>query len=93
MSRTGGALGIEPVGDPGGVDPGPPHRQHQHGGLQRAERGQVLKQAVRKLRDREHEHQVEEQFDVGDAAVLVAAAGAQVVGARRKRTAGRERRH
>ena len=31
----------------------------------------MLEQTVRELRDREHEHQVEEQLDVGDAMVLV----------------------
>ena len=37
-------------------------------------------QPVRKLRHREHEHEVEEQFDEGDAAVPVA--DAEVVGVR-----------
>ena len=31
----------------------------------------MLEQAVRKLRHREHEHEVEEQLDEGDAAVAV----------------------
>ena len=58
--------------------------------LQRAERRQVRQQAVRELRDGEHEHQVEEQLDVGDAAVLVAAAGPKMIGARRKRISAAE---
>ena len=36
----------------------------------------MRQQAVRKLRHREHEDQVEEQLDKGDAAVLMAAAHA-----------------
>ena len=75
------ALGVEPVGEPGIVDPGPPHREHQDRGLQRAERGEALQQAMRKLRDREHEDEVEEQLDEGDAMVVVAVANAQVAGA------------
>ena len=35
----------------------------------------MFEQTVRKLRHREHEHQVEKQFDEGDAMVLVAVAG------------------
>ena len=46
-------------------------RDHQQGGLHRAERREMLEQAVRELRDREHEHQVEEQLDVSDPVVLV----------------------
>ena len=41
----------------------------------------MFEQAVRKLRHREHEHQVEKQFDGGDARALVAAAGPQMAGA------------
>ena len=43
----------------------------------------MLEQPVRKLGDREHEHEVEEQLDEGDAAVAVP--HPQVTGARRKR--------
>jgi hypothetical protein len=72
-------LGIEPVGDPGGEDPQPPHRQHQQAGLDRAAERQVRQQAVRELGDGEHEHQVEEQLDEGDPRRGVAAAGPQEV--------------
>ena len=41
-------FGIEPVGDPGGVDPHPPDRQEQQGRLQRAERGEAAEQACGK---------------------------------------------
>ena len=74
---------VEPVGDPGGIDPLPPHRHHQHGDLHRADRGEVLEQPVRKLRHREHENEIEEQLDIGDARVP-AAAVSQMVLARRK---------
>ena len=59
-------------------------------GLQRAERREMLEQPVRELRDREHEHQVEEQFDEGDAMMLVAAA-ALAGGWRLPRTCGTPR--
>ena len=39
--------------------------------LQHAERREVRQQGVRDLCDREDEHQVEEQFDEGDAVMLV----------------------
>ena len=42
-----------------------------------AEDGEVVEQGVRELRDREHEHEVEEQLDEGDAAGLVRGAAAQ----------------
>jgi hypothetical protein len=41
----------------------------------------MFEQAMGKLRHGEHEHQVEEQFDEGDAMMLVAAAGPQMAGA------------
>ena len=62
---------IEPVGDPGGEDPHPPHREKQQRDLQRTERGKMGEQRVRYLRDRKHEDEIEEQFRIGDAAVLV----------------------
>ena len=40
--RTGRPSRIEPVGDPGGVDPDPPDRDHQQAGLQGAERRRCL---------------------------------------------------
>ncbi len=39
----------------------------------------MMQQPVGKLRDREHEHQVEEQLDEGDPMVLVAVADAEVI--------------
>ena len=46
----------------------------------------MRQQAMRKLGDREHEHQIEEQFDIGDAAVLVAVPRPQMIDACRKPT-------
>src|SRR5258708_4923181 len=54
-----GEFGIEPVGGPGGVNPHPPHRQEQQGGLQHPQRGEPAQQGVRYLGDREDEHQIE----------------------------------
>jgi hypothetical protein len=39
------------------------HEQEHH--LREAESGEPLQQSVGELRDREHEHEVEEQFDEG----------------------------
>ncbi len=63
-------LGIEPVGHPGGVDPGPPHDQQQEQRLQGAAQRQVMKQQVAELRHREHEDQVEEQLQPGRPLLL-----------------------
>ena len=68
------AIRVHPVGEPAGVHPHPPHREQQEQGLQRADQRQVLDQRVRQLRHREHEHQVEEQLDEGDARVRIARA-------------------
>ena len=67
-----GLLGVEPIGDPGGVNPRPPHREQQDGGLQRTDWRQMFEQAMGKLCHRKDEHQIEKQFDEGDAVVLVA---------------------
>jgi hypothetical protein len=64
----GDALGVEPVGHPGGVDPDPPDREQQHGHLQHSRERQIRDQRVRELRHREHEHKVEEELDRPDAA-------------------------
>src|SRR6202012_3152858 len=64
-------LRIEPVGDPGSVDPNPPYAEQQQGGLDGAEQGEMRKQGMRYLRHREHEHQIEQQFGVSDPAMLV----------------------
>ena len=58
---------VDPVGGPGRVVPGPPDREEQDEGLDRAARAQVLEQGVRELRDREDVDQVEEQLHAGDA--------------------------
>ena len=79
----GWKLGIEPVRDPGGVNPHPPHRHHEQAGLHRAENGQMSEQAMGKLGDGEDEHEIEEQLDVRDAGVLVAIARTQQVPGRR----------
>ena len=71
QDADGRQLGVEPVGDPGGVDPHPPHREKQQRDLDRAERREVLQQRMRDLRDREDEDEVEEQLRVGHAARLV----------------------
>lgn len=39
----------------------------------------MSQQSLRQLGDGEDEHQVEEQLDIGDAGMVVAAAGAQMV--------------
>ena len=83
ISRTGARSGSSQLVSQAVVDPGPPHGQHQQRGLQRAERGEVLEQAVRELGDGEHEDEVEEQLDEGDAAVAVP--HPQVTGARGNR--------
>ena len=49
----------------------------------------MLEQAVRELRDREHEHQVEEQLDERDAMMLVPVPHPQLTGARREHASGR----
>ena len=72
---------VEPVGGPGGVDPHPPHRHQHQRGLHDAGDGEMLEQIMRQLRDREHEHEVEKQFDERDLRVLVRLATAQEAGA------------
>ena len=54
------------------------HTASSRTALQRAGR-QVFEQAVRKLRHREHEHEIEEQFDVGDARVPAASLSQMVL--------------
>ena len=46
----------------------------------------MLQQAVRKLRHGEHEDEIKEQLDEGDAAVRVPVSHPQVTGARRKQS-------
>jgi hypothetical protein len=43
----------------------------------------MRQQSMRELGDGEHEHQVEEQFDEGDAVMRVTVPGPQVIGAGR----------
>jgi hypothetical protein len=64
-------LRVEPVGDPGGVDPYPPDGHEQQRRLQDPDKGEVLQQGMRELRYGEDENQVEEQFDEGHPTVLV----------------------
>ncbi len=73
----GQALRIQPVGDPGGVDPHPPERQQEEADFGRAPQGEVLEQGVRKLRDGENEDEIEEQLDHLDSGAFVAASLAQ----------------
>ena len=47
--------------------------------FQSAEHREMLRQGVRELRNREHEDQIEEQFDEGDLALVLAALGAKPV--------------
>jgi len=61
-----GAVGREPVGDPGGVHPGPPQRQQQQQRLYRTGDAQVPQQQLGQLRHREHVDQIEEQLHVRD---------------------------
>jgi hypothetical protein len=74
-------LGIQPVGDPGREDPGPPDRHQQQTGLDQAQQARMGQQAVRQLGDREHEHQVEEQLDIGDPRMAARGAVAEHVAA------------
>ena len=60
------ALGIQPVGDPAGVDPRPPDRAQHHGRLQRAHPGEMLEQRMADLGDGEDEDEVEEQLERSD---------------------------
>ena len=66
----GSALGVQPIGDPGGVDPHPPHRHHQQQRLEGAGSRQMVQERVRELGDGEDENQVEEQLDERDLAAL-----------------------
>ena len=66
-----GLFRIEPVGDPGGVDPHPPHREKQQRDLQYAQRREMSQQRMRDLRDRKDEDEIEEQLGIGHAVVLV----------------------
>jgi hypothetical protein len=59
-------FGVEPVGEPGCVYPGPPHSEQQEERLQRADQGQVFEQPVGELRHGEDEDQVEEQLQSRD---------------------------
>ncbi len=61
------ALRVEPVGDPGGVDPQQPDHGQEQPGPQCAGDRLVRQHVVRELGHREHIDQVEEQLDVGDA--------------------------
>lgn len=54
------ALGIEPVGDPGGVDPHPPDGHQQKQSLDCAERGITGEQRVGELGYRKNEDEIEE---------------------------------
>ncbi len=74
------ALGIDPVGDPAGVDPDPPDRRQQQQGLDQARQAEMGEQSVGQLGDREYEHQVEEQLDEGDPAVLALDPTSQQIG-------------
>jgi hypothetical protein len=76
----GRLVGVYPVGEPAGVHPHPPHREQQERDFERAGGVAMLEQRVRELRDREYEHEIEEQLDVGDARVR--AARSQEVGQR-----------
>src|SRR5215213_1814857 len=53
---------VEPVGEPGCVDPHPPHHQKQHQGFQHSSEAQVLQQPVGELRHSEDVDQIEEQL-------------------------------
>lgn len=55
-------VGIEPVGDPGGVLPGQPDGEPQQQGFQRAGQRQVMQQIVGKLGHGENVDQIEQQF-------------------------------
>ena len=59
-------VGVDPVGGPGSVVPGPPHRQEEHERLDGAAHHEVLKKMMGELRDREHVDEVEKQLHIGD---------------------------
>ena len=61
---------IEPVREPAGVLPAQPHREPQDNHLGNACCGEVVKQHVGQLRDREHVDQVEKELLVGHARVV-----------------------
>jgi len=75
---------VEPVGDPGGVDPHPPDREEQHPRLEEAERIGVEDDRVRNLGDREHEDEIEEQFDEADPLLAVRIPAAEEVAFHRR---------
>jgi len=64
-------VGIDPVGRPGGVVPGPPDREEEHERLDRAAQGEVVEEVLRELRDREDIDEVEEELDTRDRRSLV----------------------
>ena len=68
---------IEPIGEPGRVDPGPPQCQQQQRGLKRAASVEVREEEVGELGDRKHEDEVEEELHGGDLVVALALAAQQ----------------
>src|SRR5262249_33168555 len=75
----GRRFGVEPVRHPRRVDPDPPDGEQQQERLQGSAERQMMQQEMRKLRDREYEHEVEEQLDEGDARVAAPAPGAEQI--------------
>jgi hypothetical protein len=74
-------LGVEPVGDPGRVDPHPPDRGAEDDGVEDAERRLLVDEQVRDLGHGEHEDEVEEELGERHSARALAVGGSQEVAA------------
>ena len=68
---------IEPVGQPGRVDPGPPQRQQQQRRLRGAAQIQTLAEQMGQLGDREDIDEVEKELHRGDLMVALTLAAQQ----------------
>ncbi|MEA2584049.1 MAG: hypothetical protein QOF33_2134 [Thermomicrobiales bacterium] len=71
------AISVEPIGEPGRVDPGAPDREQEQESLKGAVEGEVFEEVVGELGDCEDEDEVEEQLDEGNARPAVAALAEQ----------------
>jgi hypothetical protein len=72
-------LGVQPIRHPSGADPHPPDGKHEQQRLGRTHEGEMFDQEVRELGDGEDEHEIEEQLDEADFALLVPLMAAQQV--------------
>lgn len=65
-------VGVEPRGIERRTDPRPPHRDEQDGVAEDPRKREVVAEHVSEFGDRDHEHQVEEEFEPGGAPLVVA---------------------